>query len=132
MRALGAVLLLAGGLLHVRLAFDAYGTPDLITVFFLNGIGSAVVAAWIAYDRRPLPAVAGIGLSVVSLAAFGLSRVGDGVLGFRATGLDPSPDAALTLAAEVAATLVLSAVLVASRAEVGSLVRQLLGRPVEP
>ena len=44
------------------LPLDGYGNDDLITVFFLNAIGSALVAAWIAYDRRPLPLLAGLGV----------------------------------------------------------------------
>ena len=125
---LGAVGVLAGGVLHVRLGFDDYGTQDLVTVFFLNGVGSALVAAWIAYDRRPYPLLGGLGISIVSLLAFGLSRRGDGVLGFRGVGLDPSPDVALTLLAEVVATFALGGALLASRAELSALAGQLRPR----
>jgi hypothetical protein len=125
---LGAIAVLAGGALHVRLGFDDYGTEDLVTVFFLNGVGSALVAAWIAYDRRPFALLAGLGISTVSLLAFGLSRRGDGVLGFRGVGLDPSPDVALTLLAEGVATLALGAALLASRAELGALAGRLRPR----
>ena len=123
-RHLGAIAVLAGGLLHVRLAFDAYGTGDLITLFFLNGIGSAVVAALLVYDRGPLSLFAGLGVSTVSLAAFGLSRVGDGVVGFRGVGLEPSPDAGLTVGVEALAVVLLLAAAFAERRELG----EMLGR----
>ncbi|MBA2282042.1 MAG: hypothetical protein H0W25_12550, partial [Acidimicrobiia bacterium] len=45
------------------------------------------------------------------------SRVGDGVLGFRETGLNPGPDAALTIAAELGAVVVLAVGVVAARPE---------------
>jgi hypothetical protein len=118
---LAAGSVLAAGAVHTRLGFEAYGTADLVTVFFLNGAGSAVVAAWIAYDRRPFPLLAGLGVSLTSLLAFALSRVGDGVLGFRATGLDPAPEAAITLATEVLATGFLLAALAARRTELRAL-----------
>ena len=121
----GAIAVLAGGVLHTRLAFDGYGTDDLITTFFVNGIASAAIAAWIAYDRRPLAPIAGLGISVMSLLAFGLSRVGDGVVGFRGTGLDPSPDALLTLVVEALAVVLLGIHLVARRRELTALVQQL-------
>ena len=120
-----AVAVLAGGAFHARLAHNRYGTHDLITLFFLNGIGSAVVAAWIVYERRFLPLVAGLGVSSVSLLAFGLSRVGNGVVGFRGTGLEPSPDAVLTLVFEGLAVVLLAAALVGARDEIASVVRRL-------
>lgn len=120
----GAVAVLTGGFLHAELALDSYGNDDLITLFLLNAIGSAVVAAWLAYDRRPWPVLAGLGLSTASLLAFGLSRVGDGVVGFRGVGLDPSPEAGLTLAAEGVAVVLLAVALVASRAELAASLRR--------
>jgi hypothetical protein len=124
-RQLAAVAIVVGGALHARLAYHSYGTHDLIILFFLNAIGSALVAGWIAYDRGPIPLVAGLGLTGVSLAAFGLSRVGDGVVGFRATGLDPAPDAALTLAAEALALGLLAAAIFACRGELRAMAHRL-------
>ena len=124
-RTIGALAILAGGALHVRLAFDEYGTDDLITLFFLNGIGSALIAAWVVYDRRPFALLAGLGLSTVSLAALGLSRVGDGVVGFRGVGLDPAPDVALTVVAEATAIVLLLAGLFGARRELVAIYRQL-------
>ena len=124
-RTLGAAALLAGGALHANLAFDSYGTHDLTTLFFMNAIGSALVAAWMVYDRRPLPLLGALGVSAVSLLAFGLSRVGDGVVGFRGVGLEPSPDAIATLIAEGIAVVLITTALFAERSDVRALVRQL-------
>lgn len=125
LRAAGAAAVIVGGALHVRLAADGYGTPDLISLFFLNGIASAVVGVWIAYARRPLAILAGLGISSVSLLALGLSRVGTGVVGFRGTGLDPVPDTALTIAAEGAALVLLGLAALRARHELLALGRQL-------
>lgn len=126
LRVLAAVAVLLGGALHARLALDAYGTDDLITLFFMNTVGSALVAAWLVYDRRPLPLAAALGFAGVSLAAFGLSRVGEGVVGFRGVGLEPGPDALATLVVEGAAVVLIGAALLAERASVRTLVDQIV------
>lgn len=126
LRIAGALALLAGGALHSRLAIDGYGTDDLITMFFLNAIGSALVGAWLVLDRSAFPVLAGLGISSVSLAALALSRTGDGVIGFRGVGLDPGPDVALTLAAEVAAMLLLGVAVLRGRRQLIARVRQAL------
>lgn len=126
MRVLGAVLLIAGGAIHTWLAFDGYGTSDLETVFLLNGAGSALAAAALALTRGPIAALVGAGISAVSLLAFAMSRIGDGVMGFRATGLEPAPEALLTLVVEAAALLVIGAVIVNERARLTADVRAAL------
>ena len=125
LRIAAAAALLIGGALHARLAFDSYGTTDLITLFFLNAVGSALVAAWIAYDRTPFALLAGLGVSTVSLMAFALSRVGDGVVGFRGVGLEPGPDALLTIVAEGLAVLLLASALLRERHQLVAVVQQL-------
>lgn len=129
LRLLGAVFLLIGGAIHTWLAFDQYGTADLEKVFFLNGAGSAVVAAAIVLGRGPLAPLVGVGVSAVSLLAFALSRVGDGVVGFRATGLDPVPEAPLTLLVEGAALVTLGLVVFAMRRRLVDAVRDALPHP---
>lgn len=124
LRSAGAVALLAGGALHCRLALDGYGTDDLVTLFFVNAIGSALVGMWLALDRTGFALLAGLGISAVSLAALGLSRTGDGVVGFRGVGLDPAPDVALTLVAEAAAVLLLGAAALRQRRQLVSRVRR--------
>jgi hypothetical protein len=125
LRIAAAAALLTGGALHARLAFDSYGTADLITLFFLNALGSALVVAWIVYDRTPFALMAGLGVSTVSLLAFGLSRVGGGVVGFRGVGLEPGPDALLTLVAEGLAVLLLAVALLRERHQLVAVVHQL-------
>lgn len=107
-RLAGAALLLGGGAIHALLALDGYGTATLQDTFLLNAAGSAVVALLLLAAPGPLPALGGIGVAGASLLALALSRVGDGVVGFRGTGFDPVPEVPLTIALEVAAVVVLA------------------------
>lgn len=117
-RLLASGLLLLGGALHSSLAFDGYGPPELVEMFFLNGIASALIAIGIAFGTGWFTPIAGIGVGTMSLLAFALSRVGDGVLGFRGRGFDPAPEALLTVAFELSAVLLLSLVVLDRRAEI--------------
>lgn len=112
---LGAGLLLAGGAIHTWLAFQSYGSSDLQKIFFVNGAASAVVATGVIVMRAPIAALAGVALSALSVVAFGMSRVGEGIAGFRAVGLEPLPEAPLTLMLEVAAAAILVLVLLGRR-----------------
>lgn len=110
LRLIGAALVLVGGAIHVKLAFDHYGTATLEDLFFANAAVSAVVAAAIVGTRGVLAPLAGVAVAASSLVAFGLSRVGEGIAGFRATGLEPAPEGLLTLVVEVLAVAVLGLV----------------------
>lgn len=123
LRLAGTALLLVGGAIHVVLAFDGYGTSTLEDMFLLNGAGSAIVAIAVLLVRGPVPALAGIGLAASSLLALALSRSGDGVFGFRGTGLDPMPEVPLTILVEVAAVVVLGALALREREPLVDLVR---------
>lgn len=116
LRLVGAALVLVGGAIHLKLNLDDYGTEDIARTFALNALVSAVVAASLVVSRGPVALLAGLGLSLGTLGAFVLSRNGDGILDFREVGFNPSPDAALTVVAEVAAVLVLGAALLVRRA----------------
>ena len=50
----GAVLVLAGGAIHLQLNLDDYGNDDILTAFALNAAASALVAAYLVLrdDRR--------------------------------------------------------------------------------
>lgn len=123
LRLAGAVLLLAGGAIHALLAFDGYGTSALEDMFLLNAAGSALVALALLLAPGPWPALAGVGIAGTSLLALALSRVGDGVVGFRGTGFDPVPDVPLTILFEVGALAVLAVVAVREREPLVDLVR---------
>lgn len=123
---LGALFLLLGGAIHSWLAFEGFATEDLQTLFFLNGAVSGGVAAAVALVRRPVTALVGAGVAGASLVAFGASRVGSGVAGFRATGLEPAPEALLTLIVEVAAVAALALVVVADRRQLVDTIRAVI------
>lgn len=109
LRLVGAALLLAAGAIHVALAFDGYGTDALEDLFLVNGAASAVVAGLVVLVRGPLPPLAGLAVSAGSLLALALSRTGDGIAGFRGTGLDPMPEVPLTIALELAGVVLFAA-----------------------
>ena len=111
LRLVGAVLVLAGGAIHLKLNLDDYGNDDILLAFALNAVASALVAAYLVLRDDVVGPIAGIGLSVGSLLAFTMSRRGDGLLDFREVGWNPSPEAALTVAVELAALAVLAAAL---------------------
>ena len=116
LRLVGAVLVLAGGAVHLKLNLDDYGNDDILKAFALNAAASALVAAYLVLRDDVVGPLAGIALSVGSLGAFAMSRRGDGVLDFREVGWNPSPEAVLTVAVEVAAVAALALVLLAGRA----------------
>ena len=106
-----AITLLAGGLVHFQLYFDGYRSlPDanLGRSFIANGVASVVIAAALLVRRDALLRLAGIGLALGTLGAFAMSRRGNGILGLRETGLNPSPQALIALIAEVAAIAALA------------------------
>lgn len=108
LRLAGAVLVLIGGAVHLKLNLDDYGTEDIGRAFALNAAASALAAGYLALRHDILGPLAGIGVSVGTLIAFGLTRQGDGILDFRETGFNPSPDAAVTVVAEALALVVLA------------------------
>lgn len=109
-RLVGAVLVLVGGAVHLKLNLDDYGNDDIIVAFALNAGVSALVAGYLALRDDLIGPLAGIGLSLGTLAAFGLARRGDGLLDLREVGWNPSPEAGVTVATEVLALVVLAVV----------------------
>lgn len=111
-RLIAAAFVLVGGLLHLQLWADGYrDVPDanLGRSFVANGVASVVVATALVLRRDAVVRLAAIGLSVATLAAFALSRTDRGVFGFTEQGLQPAPQAALTLVAEIGAIVLLAA-----------------------
>ncbi len=89
-------------------------TDDIGNAFLANAAASALVAAYIVLRPDRLGLLAGIVLSAGTLVAFVLARQGDGILDFRETGMNPSPEALLTLIVEVAAIVLLVGSMLAS------------------
>lgn len=121
-RLIAAAAVLIGGYAHYHLWDVSYRHAPVKELFVINAIASLVIGIALAIGPRRLAALGGIGLSVLTLAAFALSR-GPGVPTFHATftesGLQPSSVhvlgvgvALVTLIAEGVA-LVLSLVILA-------------------
>jgi hypothetical protein len=115
LRLVGAVLVLLGGAIHLKLNLDDYGNDDILKAFALNAAASALVAAYLVLRDDIAGPIAGLAVSIGSLGALAMSRRGDGLLDFREVGWNPSPEAVLTVAIEVAAVVVLALVLVEIR-----------------
>ena len=102
-RLVAAACVLIGGIVHLQLWADGYRdvpNANLGRSFIANGVASVVVAT--------LLRLGGIAVSVGTLVAFALSRTDRGIFGFTEQGLQPSPQAALTLVAEIGAALLLA------------------------
>jgi hypothetical protein len=124
-RSLGAVALLAIGLDHLeQLTIGNYSSvPTIGTLFVLNVISAAVVAALLAVPWRrlsaraerlmpPLLALGGIGIAAGSLVGLLISENG-GLFGFRETGYRSAIVLAIVL--DAAAIVLLTTFLVAAR-----------------
>jgi hypothetical protein len=115
LRAAAAVAVAVGGYEHFDLYRHGYhAIHNIGPLFALNVIASAGLAAALVTRRdRATAAVAAV-FTVTSLGAFVLSRT-SGLLGFKETGLQPSPQAPTTLVAEVLALALLATVLLLDR-----------------
>ena len=81
--------------------------------FLTNGIASVVLAALLLVRRELLIRIAALLLAAGTLVSFVMSRtLDDGFFGFTEKGLEPSPQAAIALVAEILAIIVLAASLV--------------------
>jgi hypothetical protein len=122
LRIAGAVLVLAGGAVHLQQWLTIFRDQSVGPMFAADVVASFVVAVALVATDGPasrLATWAGLALSIGSLAALVASRT-VGLPGFEATGYDVAEIEAI--AVEVAASFVLVAVLVLTRshAEVGS------------
>src|SRR5215218_9392674 len=106
-RVVAALLLLASGILHLRLYFDSYRHTDVGGPFLLQAVAALVVAVALVVWRRPISLVAGLLVIDATLIGFGLSRTSRGVFGFTESGFEPSPDVAINLTIEIVAAVVL-------------------------
>jgi plastocyanin len=123
LRYLAAVLLLVGGLVHLKLYFDGYRDfPDenLGRSFLLNAIASVLVAIAVAVRREMLVRIAGIVVAGGTLVAFAISRTDRGIFGLKEDGLNPSPEALIALIAEVGAIVLLAVLIATDRPRAGA------------
>jgi plastocyanin len=114
LRLVAPVAILVGGLVHLELYFRggyrSFPNANLGRSFLINGVASVLVAAALMIRRDVIVRLAGIAVSVGTLIAFYLTRQTDkGIFGFTEKGLEPSPQAALALIAELIAVVVLVA-----------------------
>nr|MBA3605577.1 hypothetical protein [Acidimicrobiia bacterium] len=114
-RLAAAAAVLVGGLVHLQLYFDGYRDfPDVNfgRSFLLNGFGSVVIAAALVLRREAPIRIAAAGMLVGTLIAFLLTRNDVEVFGFTERGLNPSPQALLTLVVEIVGLVLIGATFV--------------------
>jgi hypothetical protein len=109
---LSALLIAVGGYVHLCLYRHGYRTiPKIGVSFLLTVLASGALALGLLVFRglgARLAQLAGIGLSVGTLAAFALSRTPAGLFNFREIGLQPAPQATLAVLTEGGALLLLA------------------------
>jgi glucan phosphoethanolaminetransferase (alkaline phosphatase superfamily) len=120
-RVLGALSLLAIGIIHLQQYFKLYsGIPTIGSLFVLNFAGAAVVSAALLAPLgrwtervRAVSALAGIGIAATSYVFLYISERTP-LFGFKEPGFDPSAIMA-TQIAEVATVVFLGAFLLGRR-----------------
>ncbi len=120
LRTIVALLLLLGGLVHLRLYLDGYReVPDirLGRSFLLNAAASGAAAVAVVLWRNRLSLLAGAAVAAGTLGAFAVSRTDSGIFGFSEKGLQPSPEALVALVVEVLAVAVAAWLLLRSPAD---------------
>ncbi|MFL4909885.1 hypothetical protein ACJ6WF_43895 [Streptomyces sp. MMS24-I2-30] len=109
LRTMTAATLAAGGYLHAQLYLDGYRFIHVIgPLFLLQASASFALAALLVIGTPPLllrAAAAGVALG--GLGGFAASRT-VGVFGFTEHGLQPKPQAVLSLLAEAGTLLLLA------------------------
>lgn len=99
-----ALAVLAAGLQHARLYHRGYAEVEWVgLLFFLNGIGSAVVVLTLIFERAWMFVLGALSICVPSLISIAISHSSTGFLGFREGGYDA--DALIIVVAEVAAVI---------------------------
>jgi hypothetical protein len=110
LRIVVAVLLVAGGLIHLKLYNDGYKdfpNDNLGRSFLLNVAASIVAAVIVVVWRSPWALLPGLLVVDGTLLAFGMSRTSRGIFGFNEQGFHPSPEAVLALIVEIGAAVLI-------------------------
>ncbi|KOX02861.1 hypothetical protein [Streptomyces sp. NRRL B-3648] len=104
-----AATLAAGGYLHARLYIDGYRFIPVVGPLFLLQAGVSLALAVLLLAGTPplLLRIAAAGVALGALGGFAASRT-VGVFGFTEHGLQPAPQAALSLLAETGTLLLLA------------------------
>ena len=123
-----ALLIVAGGYVHFCLYLHGYRfIPKIGVSFLLQFMSSAVLAGALLVKGRQLQLgrhvvalgqltrLAGIGLSVGTLAALGLAHTRGGLFQFHEIGLRPAPQTLIAIVAESLATVVLVVAMLEAR-----------------
>jgi plastocyanin len=107
-----ALALLVTALVHLDLYFGGYRNAGSVPAFgrsiLLDAVVAGVAAAVVAVRREWFVRLAGIVVAAATLAAFAFTHTEHSLLGFRGSGLEPSPQAAVALIAELAAIVLLA------------------------
>ncbi|MFD9893269.1 hypothetical protein ACFWY9_28315 [Amycolatopsis sp. NPDC059027] len=111
-----AVCLAAGGYVHAELYLHGYRViPFVGPAFLVQASGSFAIAVLLVFSGSVVLRLAAAGLALGALGGFVLSRT-IGVFGFVEYGLQPAPEALVSLLAEAAVlALLLVACVVAHR-----------------
>jgi hypothetical protein len=105
--ALAALCVFAAGVQHARLFHRGYAEVEIVgLLFFMNGIGSAVVVLTLIFDRAWMFVLGALSICVPSLVSIAISHSSSGFLGFREGGYDA--DALVIVVAEIAAVILAS------------------------
>ncbi|MFK0018982.1 hypothetical protein [Streptomyces sp. NPDC090798] len=109
LRTASAATLAAGGYIHAQLYVDEYRFIHIIgPLFLLQASASFALATLLLMGTPPLLLrAAAAGVTLGALAGFAASRT-VGVFGFTEHGLQPAPQAVLSLLAETGTLLLLS------------------------
>jgi hypothetical protein len=113
-RAGAASCLAASGLIHAQLYLHGYRTiPGIGPAFLLHASGALAVAVLLLVTAAAVPRLAAAALAVGALGGFAASRT-VGIFGFVEHGLQPAPQALISVVTEVAALGLLALPLVVS------------------
>jgi hypothetical protein len=93
-----------GGYIHWYLFEHGYRfIPTIGVLFETNVVASSVVGVAVLFRRELIVRLAGLGVVLGTLAAFGASRLPGGIFHFQERGLQPAPQALIALVAELVA-----------------------------
>jgi hypothetical protein len=105
--ALAALCVLVAGAQHARLFHRGYDEVEIVgLLFFMNGVGSAVVVITLIFDRAWMFVLGALSICVPSLVSIAISHSSSGFLGLREGGYDA--DALIIVVAEIAAVILAS------------------------